>query len=58
MKKQYVIPAVEVVTVEPVLMQGASGQRSITVSDEVKTSGFADGKETEMSSGSIWGEEE
>ncbi len=59
MKKHYINPSIKEITVAPFLMQLASNQRSITVNGTVEaTSGFADGKETEISSGSIWGEEE
>ncbi len=60
MKKQYVIPSVEVVNTSAVLMQSGSGTRQLQVngSETAGAGTFADGKDGEISSGSIWGEEE
>ena len=60
MKRKYVIPSIEVVNTSAVLMQAASGTRQIHVngSGTAGAGTFADGKENEISSGSIWGEEE
>lgn len=58
MKRQYIAPETEVMKMSAVVMQSASKTNlsvSATVAgDEV----IADGKENEISSGSIWGEEE
>ena len=60
MKRQYIAPETEVMKIATVGMLAASGEEKITVNTtEVAGSGvIADGKENEISSGSIWGEEE
>lgn len=58
MKKQYIIPEVEMVNVETVLMQAVSGQQSVNISEDEKTEGFSDSRESGF--GSFWsdGDEE
>lgn len=62
MKKQYINPSVKAVTIAPVVMlSGSDPKEKIlgTSSETITGPGtFADGKENEISSGSIWGEEE
>ena len=58
MKRQYIAPETEVMKMSAVVMQSAS-TTNLSVSATVAGSEvIADGKETEISSGSIWGEEE
>ena len=59
MKRQYIAPETEVMKIATVGMLAASNE-TLNVSNDVVTDGnvFADGKETEVSSGSVWGEEE
>ena len=58
MKKQYIIPEVKTVIIETVLMQAVSGEKTITVSGDEQTEGFADSRESGF--GSFWsdGDEE
>lgn len=58
MKRQYIAPETEVMKMSAVVMQSAS-KTNLSVSATVAGSEvIADGKENEISSGSIWGEEE
>lgn len=58
MKRQYIAPETEVMKMSAVVMQSAS-KANLSVSATVAGSEvIADGKENEISSGSIWGEEE
>ena|GEM_PF-3160091 len=58
MKRQYIAPETEVMKMSAVVMQSAS-KTNLSVSATVAGEGvIADGKENEISSGSIWDEEE
>ena len=59
MKKTYINPETAVVEVELQQMIAATNANFNVKTDETVGAGvFADGKENEISSGSIWGEEE